>query len=122
MIQKESILDVADNSGAKKVKVIDVLYSKKNQAKIGDIVVISVQSATPNSSVKKKAVKKAVVVRSKKGVNRKNGVKITFNDNAVVILDSKLEPVGTRVFGSVTRELRGNENFRKILSLASEVI
>ena len=122
MIQKESVLDVADNSGAKKVKVIDILYSKKNQAKIGDILVISVQSATPNSTVKKKDVKKAVLVRSKKGVNRKNGVKITFNDNAVVILDSKLEPLGSRVFGSVTRELRAKESFKRILSLASEVI
>ncbi|NLN15389.1 MAG: 50S ribosomal protein L14 [Tissierellia bacterium] len=122
MIQTESRLRVADNSGAKEVLVIRVLGgTNKRYAQIGDIVVCSVKSATPGGVVKKGDVVKAVVVRSKYGVRRKDGSYIKFDDNAAVIIKDDKNPVGTRIFGPVTRELRSG-NFMKIISLAPEVL
>jgi large subunit ribosomal protein L14 len=122
MIQEESILDVADNSGAKKVKCFRILGgSNRRYAHIGDIIVAAVQEAIPNSPVKKGSVVKAVVVRTKRTTRRKDGSMIEFDSNAAVILNEKGEPVGTRVFGPVARELR-EKNFMKILSLAPEVL
>ncbi|MBU6148657.1 MAG: 50S ribosomal protein L14 [Verrucomicrobia bacterium] len=121
MIQEESILDVADNSGAKKVKCFRILGgSNRRYAHIGDIIVAAVQEAIPNSPVKKGSVVKAVVVRTKRTTRRKDGSMIEFDSNAAVILNEKGEPMGTRVFGPVARELR--EKFMKILSLAPEVL
>ncbi|MBM3195702.1 MAG: 50S ribosomal protein L14 [Chlamydiae bacterium] len=122
MIQEESILDVADNSGAKKVKCFRILGgSNRRYAHVGDIVVAAVQEAIPNSPVKKGSVVKAVVVRTKRTIRRTDGSTIEFDSNAAVILNEKGEPVGTRVFGPVARELR-EKNFMKILSLAPEVL
>ncbi len=122
MVQQQTILNVADNSGAKKIMVIRVLGgSRRRFGKIGDIVVASVKEATPNGNVKKGDVVKAVVVRTKKELKRTDGSYIKFDDNAAVILNSNLEMRGTRIFGPVARELRA-KNFMKIVSLASEVI
>ncbi|MBM3196849.1 MAG: 50S ribosomal protein L14 [Chlamydiae bacterium] len=122
MIQEESILDVADNSGAKKVKCFRILGgSNRRYAHVGDIVVAAVQEAIPHSPVKKGSVVKAVVVRTKRTIRRNDGSTIEFDSNAAVILNEKGEPVGTRVFGPVARELR-EKNFMKILSLAPEVL
>lgn len=122
MIQPESTLDVADNSGARKVACIRVLGgSKRKYASIGDIIVVSVKDAIPNARVKRGEVRKAVVVRTKKGVSRPDGSYIRFDDNAAVLLDTQKEPVGTRIFGPVARELRGRK-FMKIISLAPEVL
>jgi large subunit ribosomal protein L14 len=122
MIQEESILDVADNSGAKKVKCFRILGgSNRRYARIGDIIVAAVQEAIPNSAMKKGAVVKAVIVRTKRTTRRNDGSMIEFDSNAAVILNEKGEPVGTRVFGPVARELR-EKNFMKILSLAPEVL
>ncbi|MFZ4773594.1 MAG: 50S ribosomal protein L14 [Chlamydiia bacterium] len=122
MIQEESILDVADNSGAKKVKCFRILGgSNRRYAHVGDIIVAAVQESIPNSPVKKGSVVKAVVVRTKRTIRRNDGSTIEFDSNAAVILNEKSEPVGTRVFGPVARELR-EKNFMKILSLAPEVL
>jgi large subunit ribosomal protein L14 len=122
MIQEETNLVVADNSGAKKVRCIRVLGGHgKKTATVGDIIVVTVKSAIPNSDVKKGSVNKAVVVRTSKEVRRKDGSYIRFDDNAAVILNNQLEPKGTRIFGPVARELR-EKNFMKIVSLAPEVL
>ncbi|HOK41194.1 MAG TPA: 50S ribosomal protein L14 [bacterium] len=121
MIQQETRLNVADNSGAKKLKCIKVLgHSKIRYANIGDVIVCSVKEAIPNTGVKKGQVVKAVVVRTKKGLKRSDGTTIRFDDNAAVLLNEALEPIGTRIFGPVARELR-MKNFLKIVSLATEV-
>lgn len=122
MIQEESRLTVADNTGAKSVKCFRILGgSRRRFATIGDIIVVSVKSAIPASSVKKGEISKAVVVRTKKEIRRKDGSYIRFDDNAAVLLDEKLEPRGTRIFGPVARELR-EKRFMKIVSLAPEVL
>ncbi|MCX7735214.1 MAG: 50S ribosomal protein L14 [Candidatus Kapabacteria bacterium] len=122
MIQEETNLTVADNSGAKKVRCIRVLGGHgKRYASLGDLVVVSVKSALPNSNVKKGEVCRAVIVRTSKEVKRKDGSYIRFDDNAAVILNNQGEPRGTRIFGPVARELR-EKNFMKIVSLAPEVI
>lgn len=122
MIQEESRLVVADNTGAKSVKCFRILGgSRRKFATIGDIIVVSVKTAIPSSPVKKGEVSKAVVVRTKKEVRRKDGSYIRFDDNAAVLLDEKLEPRGTRIFGPVARELR-EKRFMKIVSLAPEVL
>ncbi|HHY90475.1 MAG TPA: 50S ribosomal protein L14 [Clostridiales bacterium] len=122
MIQQESRLKVADNSGAKELLCIRVLGgTKRKYANIGDIIVCSVKDATPGGVVKKGQVVKAVVVRSKKGLRREDGSYITFDENAAVIIKDDKNPVGTRIFGPVARELR-EKNFMKIISLAPEVL
>ena len=122
MVQQQTMLNVADNSGAKKIMVIRVLGgSRRRFGRIGDIVVASVKEATPNGNVKKGDVVKAVVVRTRKEMKRPDGSYIKFDDNAAVILNSNLEVRGTRIFGPVARELRA-KNFMKIVSLAPEVI
>ena len=122
MIQMQSHLGVADNSGAKSIMCIKVLGgSKRRYAGIGDIIKIAVKEATPRGRVKKGEVYNALVVRTSKGVRRQDGSLIKFDNNAAVLLNSKLEPIGTRIFGPVTRELR-TEKFMKIVSLAPEVI
>jgi large subunit ribosomal protein L14 len=122
MLQQESRASVADNSGAKEVLVIRVLGgTRKRYASIGDKVVVSVKSALSSSNMKKGTVSKAVVVRSKKEVRRKDGSYIRFEDNAVVLLNNQDEPRGTRIFGPVARELR-EKQFMKIVSLAPEVL
>ncbi len=122
MVREESALAVADNSGARKVKIIRVLggHSKKF-ASVGDVVVVSVKKALPNANVKKGEVCKAVIVRTNKEARRKDGTYIRFDDNAAVILNAQGEPRGTRIFGPVARELR-EKNYMKIVSLAPEVI
>lgn len=122
MIQTETYLDVADNSGAKTVMCIKVLGgSKRRYASIGDLIKVSVKDAVPNGKVKKGDVYLAVVVRTAKEVRRSDGSAIRFDGNAVVLLNPQEQPLGTRIFGPVTRELRG-EKFTKIISLAQEVI
>ena len=122
MIQMQSRLDVADNSGAREVMCIKVLGgSKRRYANIGDIIKVSVKEAIPRGKVKKGDVYNAVVVRTRKGVRRGDGSLIRFDSNAAVLLNTQLQPIGTRIFGPVTRELR-TENFMKIVSLAPEVL
>jgi large subunit ribosomal protein L14 len=122
MIQAETVLSVADNSGARKVLCIKVLGgSRKRYAQIGDVIKVTVKDAIPRGKVKKGEVYNALVVRTKHGVRRPDGSLIRFDSNAAVLLDSKREPIGTRVFGPVTRELRAI-NYLKIISLAPEVI
>ena len=122
MIQVQTELNVADNTGAKRVECIKVLGgSKRRFASIGDIIVVSVKDAIPKGKVKKGTVHRAVVVRTKKGIYRNDGSKVKFDNNAVVLTDEKGEPIGTRIFGPVTRELR-NRGQMKIISLAPEVI
>jgi len=122
MIQMQTSLNAADNSGARKVQCIKVLGgSRRRYAQIGDIIKVSVKDAIPRGRVKKGEVYNAVVVRSSKGVRRPDGSVIRFDNNAAVLLNNKLEPVGTRIFGPVTRELR-TERFMKIISLAPEVL
>jgi large subunit ribosomal protein L14 len=122
MIQMQSKLDVADNSGARRLQCIKVLGgSHRRYANIGDIIKVSVKEAIPRGKVKKGEVYNAVVVRTAKGVRRADGSLIRFDGNAAVLLNTKLEPIGTRIFGPVTRELRG-ERFMKIISLAPEVL
>ncbi|MBM7550334.1 50S ribosomal protein L14 [Peptoniphilus gorbachii] len=122
MIQQETRLRVADNSGARELSVIKVLGgTNRRTASIGDIVVCSVKNATPGGVVKKGAVVKAVIVRTSKGISRKDGSYISFDDNAAVVIKDDRSPVGTRIFGPVTRELRAG-NFMKIISLAPEVL
>jgi len=118
----QTILDVADNSGAKKVQCIKVLGgSKRRYAGIGDVIVASVKSALPRATVKKKDVVKAVIVRTKKEIRRPDGTYIKFDNNAAVIIDNQNNPKGTRIFGPIARELR-EKNFMKIISLSPEVI
>ena len=122
MVQQQTILNVADNTGAKKIMVIRVLGgSRKRFGRLGDIVVASVKEAIPNGNVKKGDVVKAVIVRTRKETRRQDGSYIKFDDNAAVILNAALEIKGTRIFGPVARELRA-KNFMKIVSLAPEVI
>ena len=122
MIQMQSVLDVADNSGARSVMCIKVLGgSHRRYARIGDIIKVSVKEAIPRGKVKKGDVMKAVVVRTSQGVRRPDGSIIRFDSNAAVLLNNQGQPVGTRIFGPVTRELR-TENFMKIISLADEVL
>ncbi len=122
MIQMQSVLNVADNTGARTVMCIKVLGgSKRRYASIGDVIKVSIRDAAPRSRVKKGDVYSAVVVRTAKGVRRPDGSLVKFDDNAAVLLNAKLEPIGTRIFGPVTRELR-NERFMKIVSLAPEVL
>ncbi|MDB9894335.1 MAG: 50S ribosomal protein L14 [Reinekea forsetii] len=122
MIQTESVLDVADNSGAKRVQCIKVLGgSHRRYANVGDLIKVSVKEAVPRGKVKKGQVMNAVVVRTKKGVRRPDGSIIRFDVNSAVLLNANLAPVGTRIFGPVTRELR-TEKFMKIISLAPEVL
>jgi len=122
MIQMQTYLRVADNTGAKQLMCIKVLGgSKRRYATIGDIIVASVKEATPNSRIKKGDVVKAVVVRTAKEVGRPDGSYIKFDENAAVLIDAKKEPIGTRIFGPVGRELRSRQ-FIKILSLAPEVL
>ena len=122
MIQMQSCLEVADNSGAKRVMCIKVLGgSKRRYAAIGDIIKVSIKDAIPRGRVKKGEVHNAVVVRTRKGIRRPDGSQIRFDSNAAVLLDNKLQPMGTRIFGPVTRELR-TERFMKIISLAPEVL
>ena len=122
MIQTESYLDVADNSGARRVMCIKVLGgSHRRYARVGDIIKVTVKEAIPKGKVKKGQVMSAVVVRTKKGLRRQDGSLIKFDDNAAVLLNASLAPIGTRIFGPVTRELR-NERFMRIISLAPEVL
>ncbi|WP_197329079.1 50S ribosomal protein L14 [Ralstonia syzygii] len=122
MIQTESRLEVADNTGAREVMCIKVLGgSRRRYARVGDIIKVSVKDAAPRGRVKKGDIYNAVVVRTAKGVRRPDGSLIKFDGNAVVLLNTKLEPIGTRIFGPVTRELR-TERFMKIVSLAPEVL
>ncbi|WP_127470096.1 50S ribosomal protein L14 [Thiomicrorhabdus aquaedulcis] len=122
MIQMQTVLEVADNSGARRVQCIKVLGgSHRRYAHIGDVIKVSVKEATPRGKVKKGDVYNAVVVRTASGVRRPDGSLIKFDGNAAVMLNNKHEPIGTRIFGPVTRELR-NEKFMKIVSLAPEVL
>ncbi len=122
MIQVQSVLDVADNSGARKVACIKVLGgSKRRYANVGDIIVVSIRDALPNSKVKKGSVMKAVIVRSRKGLRRPDGSLIRFDNNSAVLIDAQKQPIGTRIFGPVARELRAKK-FLQIISLAPEVL
>jgi large subunit ribosomal protein L14 len=122
MIQMQSILEVADNTGARSVMCIKVLGgSKRRYASVGDIIKVSVKDATPRGRAKKGDVYNALIVRTAKGVRRPDGSLIKFDNNAAVLLNAKLEPIGTRIFGPVTRELR-TERFMKVVSLAPEVL
>src|SRR5512136_2101296 len=122
MIQMQTVLDVADNSGAKKVMCIKVLGgSKRKYASIGDVIVVSVKEAIPNAKVKKGEVARAVIVRTAKEIARPDGSYIRFDDNSAVLINKDNEPIGTRIFGPVARELRARK-FMKIISLAPEVL
>ena len=122
MIQQQTILDVADNSGAKKVQCIKVLGgSRRRYASLGDVIVVSVKEAIPQSKVKKGEVARAVIVRTAREVGRPDGSFIKFDGNSAVLINKDLEPVGTRIFGPVARELRARK-FMKIISLAPEVL
>lgn len=122
MIQMQTILEAADNSGARRVQCIKVLGgSKRRYANVGDVIKVSVKDAIPRGKVKKGEIYNAVVVRTRKGVRRKDGSLIRFDGNAAVLLNARLEPIGTRIFGPVTRELR-TSRFMKIISLAPEVL
>ena len=122
MIQMQTVLDVADNSGARRVQCIKVLGgSKRRYAGVGDVIKVSVKDAIPRGKVKKGEIYTAVVVRTRKGVRRKDGSLIRFDGNAAVLLNARLEPIGTRIFGPVTRELRTSQ-FMKIITLAPEVL
>jgi len=122
VIQVESVLDVADNSGARKVACIKVLGgSKRRYASVGDIIVVSVRECLPNTKIKKGQVTRAVIVRTKHGMRRQDGSLIRFDVNSAVLVDAQNQPVGTRIFGPVARELR-HKRFLKIVSLAPEVL
>ena len=122
MIQMQTVLDAADNSGARRIQCIKVLGgSKRRYAGIGDVIKVTVKDSIPRGKVKKGEIYNAVVVRTRKGVRRKDGSLIRFDGNAAVLLTPRLEPIGTRIFGPVTRELRTNR-FMKIISLAPEVL
>ncbi len=122
MIQAETLLNVADNSGAKRLNCIKVLGgSRRRYASVGDVIVVSVRESLPNSKVKKGDVLKAVIVRTAKEIRREDGSYIKFDDNSAVLITQQNEPIGTRIFGPVARELRA-KNFMKIISLAPEVL
>jgi len=121
VIQKESYLNVADNSGARKLMCIRVLGSNSSYANIGDVIIAVVKEALPNMAVKKSDIVRAVIVRTRKGLRRESGMSIRFDDNAAVIVNPEGNPRGTRVFGPVARELR-EKNYTKIVSLAPEVL
>ena len=122
MIQTESRLEVADNSGARKLACLRVLGgSGRKYASVGDVIVVSVKEAIPNARVKRGEVRRAVVVRTKKNIGRPDGSHIRFDENAAVLIDAQKEPVGTRIFGPVARELRAR-GFMRIISLAPEVL
>lgn len=121
MIQQESYLNVADNSGARKLMCIRVLGGNRRYANVGDVIIAVVKDAIPNMAIKKSDVVRAVVVRTRKGLRRESGMSIRFDDNAAVIINPEGNPRGTRVFGPVARELR-DKNFTKIVSLAPEVL
>jgi len=122
MIQVQSVLSIADNSGARKVACIKVLGgSKRRYANVGDVIVVAIRDALPNSKVKKGSVMKAVIVRSRKGLRRADGSLIRFDNNSAVLIDAQKQPIGTRIFGPVARELRAKK-FLKIISLAPEVL
>ena len=122
MIQTESLLQVADNSGARRVSVVKVLGgSNRRYASVGDVIMVSIKEALPNSRVKKKQLHRAVIVRTRKEIGRSDGTYIRFDDNSVVLLDQNREPIGTRIFGPVARELRA-KRFMRIVSLAPEVL
>ena len=122
MIQMQTVLDAADNSGARRVQCIKVLGgSKRRYDGVGDVIKVSIKDAIPRGKVKKGEIYNAVVVRTRKGVRRKDGSLIRFDGNAAVLLNARLEPIGTRIFGPVTRELRTSQ-FMKIISLAPEVL
>ena len=122
MIQMKSMLDVADNSGARRVICVKVLGgSRRRYASVGDVIVVAVKEAIPNSKIVKGSVQKAVIVRTSKEVSRADGSFIRFDDNSAVLIDGQGEPIGTRIFGPVARELRGKK-FKKIISLAPEVL
>ena len=122
MIQTETMLEIADNSGARKVQCIKVLGgSKRKYATVGDVIVVSVKAAMPNAKVKKGSVMKAVIVRTSKELRRKDGSYIRFDTNSAVLINNEGEPIGTRIFGPVARELRA-KNYMKIVSLAPEVL
>lgn len=122
MIQQEGFLDVADNTGAKTVKMIRALGQVKVYAEVGDIIVCAVQESAPDATVKAGSVVQAVIVRTKSPIRREDGSFVRFDDNAAVIIDANKNPKGTRVFGPVARELRAHAEFMKILSLAPEVL
>ena len=121
MIQQETYLTVADNSGAKRLQCIRVLGSNRRYAHVGDVIVATVKDALPNMGVKKSEVVKAVIVRTKATLRRNTGNSIRFDDNAAVLINAQKQPIGTRVFGTVSRELR-SEEFMRIVSLAPEVL
>ena len=122
MIQTQTILEVGDNSGARRVMCIKVLGgSRRRYAGIGDVIKVSVKEAIPRGKVKKGDVLNAVIVRTRKGIRRPDGSLIRFDENAVVLLNAQMQPIGTRIFGPITRELRG-ESFMKIIYLAPEVL
>lgn len=122
MIQAESMLNIADNSGARRAKCIRVLGgTRRKYASVGDVVVVAIKSATPGGKVKKGSVERAVIVRTAKEIRRSDGTYIRFSDNAAVIIDEKHDPLGTRIFGPVARELREHA-YMKIVSLAPEVL
>lgn len=121
MIQPQTYLTVADNTGAKKIMCIRVLGGRRKYARLGDIIVGVVKEATPNMATKRSDIVKAVVIRTKKAVSRKDGTSIRFDDNAAVIINIDKNPKGTRIFGPIAREIR-DKNFSKIVSLAPEVI
>lgn len=122
MIQMQTVLDAADNSGARRIQCIKVLGgSRRRYAGVGDVIKVTVKDAIPRGKVKKGEIYNAVVVRTRKGVRRNDGSLIRFDGNAAVLLNARLEPIGTRIFGPVTRELRTNQ-FMKIISLAPEVL
>ncbi|MBI3534021.1 MAG: 50S ribosomal protein L14 [Deltaproteobacteria bacterium] len=122
MIQMKTVLDVADNTGAKRVQCIKVLGgSRSKYASVGDVIVVTVKDATPTAKVKKGEILKAVIVRTKKEINRNDGTYIRFDTNSAVLINAQSEPIGTRIFGPVARELRARA-FTKIISLAPEVL
>jgi len=121
MIQPQTYLTVADNTGAKKIMCIRVLGGRRKYARLGDIIIGVVKEATPNMSTKRSDIVKAVVIRTKKAVSRKDGTSISFDDNAAVIINMDKNPKGTRIFGPIAREIR-DQDFTKIVSLAPEVI
>jgi large subunit ribosomal protein L14 len=121
MIQPQTYLTVADNTGAKKVMCIRVLGNNKSSANVGDIIIGVVKDALPNMAIKRSSIVRAVIVRTKKNIQRKDGMVLRFDDNAAVIINAENNPKGTRVFGPVAREIR-EKNFTKIISLANEVI
>lgn len=122
MIKRETMVTVADNTGAKKAKCIGIIgYSSKDTATVGDVIVVTIREAVPGGAVSKSQVVRAVVVRTRKELRRKDGSYVRFDDNAVVLLNQQGEPLGTRVFGPVARELR-EKGFTRIISLAPEVV